>query len=110
MDDRTILEALEKIRKPVQFIDFVAELSPHDPAPIYDRILILKRRGYVIFSGQPEMVSITTQGFDYLRELRAEDYTKSKDKIARIIALVSLGISLASLVISIVGLVRGKPQ
>ena len=102
MDDRTILEALETIRKPVPFIDFVAEISPHDPAPIYDRVLILKRRGYVIFSGQPEMVSITVKGFDYLRELRAEDYTKSKDKVARWLSIISIAIALAALILSIV--------
>lgn len=102
MGDRTILEALEPIRKPVPFIDFVEKLSPHDPAPVYNRVMILNSRGYVKFSGQPETVSITKKGFDYLRELRAEDYTKSKDKVARCLSIISIAIALAALILSIV--------
>ena len=106
LNDKEILEALEKNSRPVLFIDFANSLSPRNPAPLYERLLVLKSRGFVLYHGQPETVSITREGFDYLRELRNDVYTRSNDRVARRIAFASLAISFAALIASFISLFK----
>ena len=97
MDDLKILEALERANGRVPFIAFVSSLDRFNPAPIYERVKILKARGFISFFGEPEMISITRDGFEYLRELRQEKYARKNDWVARIIAFISLIVSIIAL-------------